>query len=210
MVFEAKKVRDSQLPALISSYIKSKGLSVEQKALEMLREYIGTDLSRLYNEIDKLTEILGPKAMVTPESIERNIGMSKDYNNYELIDAIASRDVEKMFRIARYFEANPKQNPIVVTSAALFEYFANMLIAFYAADRSERGLLNEFNLKYEIQVRKYRIGMANYNAFQVIDIINAIRQFDAMCKGSGSRQDAYKLFHDLLFRIASTPGHLPV
>ena len=210
VVFESKEVWPSQIPALIGQYIKFKGLNSDPKAIEMLGEFIGTSLSRLYNEIDKLAEILGPGAMVTPEAVERNIGVSKDYNSYELVDAVAAKDVAKMMRIAAYFEANPKNNPFVMIVAALFGFFADLLQAFYAKDRSDRGIEQELGIKNTFMLRRIKAGMAHYNAFQIIEILDAIRQYDAMSKGSGSRQDPYKMLGDLLFHIATAPGKLPV
>lgn len=210
IVFESKEVYASQVPALIGQYIKAKGLNAEPKAIEMLGDFIGTNLSRLYNEIDKLTEILGKGAMVTPEAVERNIGISKDYNNFELVDAIAAHDVAKMMRIAAYFEANQRQNPYVVTVASIFGFFADLLQAYYAKDRSDRGIEQELGLKNSFALKRIKLGMQNYNAFKIIEIIDAIRQYDAMSKGSGSRQDPYKMLGDLLFHIATAPGKLPV
>lgn len=114
VVFQSKPVYESQIAPLVASYIKVRGLNAEPKAIDMLRDFIGTDLSRLYNEIDKLVEILGPGAMVTPEAIERNIGVSKDYNSFELLDALAARNLPKIYRIADYFEANPRDRKSVV------------------------------------------------------------------------------------------------
>lgn len=210
VVFESKEVWPSQIPGLIGQYIKAKGLNADAKAIEMLGEFVGTSLSRLYNEIDKLAEILGPGAMVTPEAVERNIGVSKDYNNYELVDAIAAKDVAKMMRIAAYFEANPKQNPYVVTVSSVFGLFADLLQAYYTKDRSDRGLEQALGLRNAFALKRIKQGMNNYNAFQIIEILDAVRRYDAMSKGSGSRMDPYKLLADLLFHIATAPGRLPV
>lgn len=211
-VFESKEVYASQIPGLVEKYIKAKGLGCEPKAVEMLGEFVGTNLSRLYNEIDKLAEILPKGATVTPEAVERNIGVSKDYNNFELIDAIAVRDVARMMRIAAYFEANPKQNPFVLTSASIFSYFADILQVYYARDGSDAGLVAEFKLnpKNKFALARLKNGKANYSAFQVIEILDAIRRYDAMSKGGGSRQDPYKMLGDLLYHIATAPGKLPV
>lgn len=212
VVFEAKEVYDSQVPELIRRFVKERGLTAEPKAVEMLAEFVGTSLSRLYNETGKLAEILPPGAVITPEVVERNIGISKDYNNFELIDAIAAKDYAKMMRIAAYFSANAKNNPFVVTTAAIFGFFADLMQAFYAADRSDRGLVEELGLnpRNVFAVRRLRRGMQNYNAFQVIEIIDAIARYDAMSKGLDSRQDPYKLMGDLFYRIATAPGTLPV
>lgn len=210
VVFESPKVWPSQVPKLITDYIKSKGMSADPKAVGMLGDFVGNNLSQLYNEIDKLAQILGPGAMVTPESVERNIGISKDYNNFELVDAIAARDYAKMMRIVQYFEANPRQNQYPVTVAAVFGFFADMLQAYYTPDRSERGLTEALGLKNSFAVKRIVQGMKNYNARQIIEIIDAVRRYDAMSKGSGSRQDPYRMLADLMYHIISAPGHLPV
>ena len=208
VLFESAKLKDHNAPAVISEFIKSKGLKADQKALEMLRDYVGTDLSRLYNEINKLTTALGPGATVTAEAVERNIGMSKDYNNFELVDALAVKDAKKVFMIAEYFRANPKNNPLVVSSSSIFSFFADLLAAFYAPDRSDSSLMAELKLRSPFQLRRYRAGMQHYNAFQIIEIIAAIRRYDAMSKGVGSRQGDQNLFHDLLYHILTAPGNI--
>ncbi|MDE5566860.1 MAG: DNA polymerase III subunit delta [Muribaculaceae bacterium] len=206
--FESKKLSESNAPAVIGDFIKAKGLKAEPKAMEMLRDYVGTDLSRLYNEIDKLTTALGAGATVTAEAVEQNIGMSKDYNNFELVDAIAVKDAKKVFTIAEYFKANPKNNPLVVSAATLFAFFADLLAAFYSPDKSDSGLMSELKLRSPWQLRRYRAAMQLYNPFQIIEIIAAIRRYDAMSKGVGSRQADHQLFRDLLFHIITAPGDI--
>ncbi len=206
VVFQSKRVYDNQIPSLVTGYIKEKGLHADTKAVEMLSEFIGTDLSRLYNEIDKLVEILGKGAMVTPESIERNIGVSKDYNVFELIDAVASRNLVKIYRISDYFAASPKRNPVQPVASTLFSFFSDMLVAYYAPDKSERGLMQELGTRNGFNIRRVQLGMRNYNAFQVVDALSEIRRFDLMSKGGGSRQSGHKLLHDLLFRLVTTTG----
>ncbi len=208
VIFESKKVKEWQLPNLIQAYVKSKSMNIDSKSLQMLADYIGTDVSRLYNEIDKLALILGPGATVTPASIERNIGISKDFNNFELVDALAAKDAAKVFRIAGYFANNPKANPLPVTTGVLYNFYSDLLIAFYATDKSEQGLMKELGLKYPVQLKKFTTAMRTYNAFQTIEAIWALRQFDNRSKGNGSRQDAYMLFHDLMFHLLSAPGKL--
>ncbi|MDO4320856.1 MAG: DNA polymerase III subunit delta [Bacteroidales bacterium] len=209
-VYEAQKVKEWQVPRLLTEYIKTRGLTADPKAIDMLCEFVGADLSRLYNEVDKLAQILGPNARVTPESVERNIGVSKDYNNFELVDAVAAKDPVRIFRIIRYFESNPKGNTPVVTVATLFAFFADLLSAYYAKDRSDAGLRQELNIRNDFALRRLRAGMASYNAFQIIEIIDLLRQFDTMSKGGGSRQDPFRLLHDLMFRIITARGKMPV
>lgn len=208
VIFESQKLRDYNAPAVIADFIKSRGLRAEPKALEMLRDFVGTDLSRLYNEIGKLTTILGPGATVTAEAVERNVGISKDYNNFELVDAIAAKDFKKVFTICSYFQANPKANPVVMIVSAIFSFFADLLSAYYCPDKSDQGLKSELKIRFDAGLRRIRTGMGNYNAFQIIEIIDAIRRFDAMSKGVGSRQNGHSLLQDLLYHILTAPGNI--
>jgi len=208
VIFESKKLSDYNIGPHISRLITERGLSVDPKALEMLKEYVGTDLSRLYNEIDKLTGILGRGAQVTPEAIERNIGMSKDYNCFELVDALAARDSLRVYRIADYFKNNPKASPTVLTVAMIFNFFADLLTIYFEKDKSDQALMRALNLKNSFALRRFNVARRNYNAFQVIEIIRALRQFDVRSKGCGSRQNEHALFRELMFHILTAPGHL--
>ena len=208
VIFESKRVTERNILPVISELINEKHLSVDPKALEMLRDYVGTDLSRLYNEIDKLAFILGPKAMITPEAIERNIGISKDYNNFELLDAINNRNAAKAMTIVEYFRNNPKNNPTIVTVTMLFNHYANLLIYHYTRDKSQSGYLDALGLRSNEtwRLKNYETGARNYNVRQTLEIISAIRECDCRSKGIGSRQDSYDLLKDLIFRILTSSG----
>ncbi len=210
VVFESKKLTERTVGPVINDLIKDKGLHIEAKGLTMLRDYIGTDLSRLYNEINKLAIVLGPGATVTPESIERNIGISKDYNNFELVDALSVRDVAKALRVINYFRSNPRKNPTVMTVASLFNYFSNLLIYQFCKDRTPAGYMAALGFKGTWQLRNYETGARYYNARQSIEIISAIREFDTRSKGIGSRQEEYDLLQDLIFRILTAAGNIAV
>lgn len=210
IVFESKKLNDRSIAPVIRDFIREKGLNIEAKALAMLQDYVGSDLSRIYNEIDKLTVILGPGAMVTPESIERNIGVSKDYNNFELISAIAAHDDLKAYRIVDYFRRNPKNNPTVLVATILFNYFSNMLVAYYAPDKSDRGMMAALGFKSPYALTDIKRGMNFYKPWQVIEIISAIRRFDCNSKGIGSRKDQYDLLQELIFVILNCTGRVKV
>lgn len=186
------------------------GLNIEPKGVAMLRDFIGTDLARLYNEINKMAMVLPAGATITPESIERHIGISKDFNNFELIDAIATKNAPKIFRIVDYFRSNPKNNPTVLTASTVFNYFSNLLIVHFTRDKSPSSLMGALGLKWQSQVRNYETGARNYNAYKVIEILSAIRRFDANSKGIGSRQQEYDLLHDLMFRILTAPGQIVI
>ncbi len=208
VIFESKKLNDRTIGPAIAEFIKEKQLSVEPKALAMLRDFVGTDLSRIYNEVDKLTVTLGPGAMITPESIERNIGVSKDYNNFELIGAISQHNELKAFQIINYFRNNPKNNPTVLTCTVLFNYFSNLLICLYTADKSDHSLMEALGFRSPYQLIDVRNGLRWYNAWHVIEIISAIRRFDAQSKGIDSRQNPYDLLHDLIFHIFHPLGRV--
>lgn len=206
VIFESKRLSERNVVPVINDLIKEKGLNVDPKALAMLRDYIGADLSRLYNEIGKLALILGPGAMVTPEAIERNIGVSKDYNNFELVDAIVSRNPAKAFAIVEYFRNNPKNNPTVMTVSSLFNQFSNLLIYHYTRDKSQSGYMDALGMRNAWGLRVYEVAARNYNVRQTIEIISAVREFDARSKGIGSRQNEYDLLKDLVYRILTARG----
>ncbi|MDE5827670.1 MAG: DNA polymerase III subunit delta [Duncaniella sp.] len=206
VTFESKRLSEKNLVPAISELIKEKGLNVDPKALSMLRDYIGADLARLYNEIGKLALILGQGAMVTPEAIERNIGISKDFNNFELVDAIVSRNAGKAFAIVEYFRNNPKNNPTVMTVSSLFNQFANLLVYHYTRDKTPAGYMDALGLRATWALRSYETAARNYNVRQTIEIISAIREFDTRSKGIGSRQNEYDLLKDLIFHILTARG----
>ena len=206
VVFESKKLRESSLAGTIESMVREKGLTIEPKGVAMLGEYIGTEAARLYNEIDKLALILGKGSMITPEAIERNIGISKDYNNFELVGAVARRDMAAMFTILGYFRANPKGNPTVMTTAALYNFFSGLLIYHFTPSKSPSDKMSALGLKWQGQLRDYEAGARNYNAYITIGIISELRRFDRMTKGVGSRQNEYDLLHNLLYRILTIRG----
>lgn len=210
IIFESKKLTEKNIGPAVSSIIRDLGLNIEEKGLSMLRDYVGTDVAKMYNELEKLAMILGKGALVTPESIERNIGISKDYNNFELVDAIAAKDTAKIFSIINYFRSNPKKNPAILTVAAVFSYFSGLLMVHFTKDKSPSSLMQVLDLKWPVQLRRYEIGMRNYNAYKTIEIISAIRDFDIKSKGVGSRQNEFDLLHYLMYHIVTAPGRIDI
>ena len=204
ILYESKKLYDNQLPAFINNYVTDSGRTIEPKAMQMLADYIGSDLIRLTSELDKLRISLGEKnKRITPDDIERNVGVSKDYNNFELLNAIVTRDAHKANQIVNYFERNPKNNPLVVTISVLFGFFSNLLISYFAQDKSEQGLMQELKLRSTFQARDYITAMRNYNAFKCIDIIALIRQYDARSKGIGATANTSEgeMLREMVFKI---------
>lgn len=199
VVFESIKAKEWQLGALIEEYCKEARMQIEAKAVEMLKEYIGSDLSRLFGEIDKLA-VATNRAAITPETIERNIGISKDFNNFELISALASRDYAKCMRIIDYFERNPKQNPVVMTTSLLFRFFSNLMLAHYSPDKSERGLMGQLGFHSPYQLKEINRGVKNFSARSCLSIIHAIRILDCRSKGIGSMQKDYSLLKEFIYQ----------
>lgn len=210
VIFESKPLNERTIDPFIAQLVKDKKLNIESKGLAMLRDFIGTDVAKIYNEIDKLAFILGEGAMITPESIERNVGISKDYNNFELVDALASKDAARIFRIINYFRSNPKHNPTIVTVATVFRFFSELLATQFSKDKSPSALMAAIGLKWQSQLSRYSTAMRHYNARMTIEIISAIREFDCNVKGIGSRQNEYDLLHNLMFRIITCRGVMPV
>ena len=161
ILFESKKIPDYKMPGYITGLLQQRSLAIDAKAAQMLSDFLGNDLNRLSKELDKLAIVMAQMGSkrVTPELVERNIGISKEYNNFELIKALATKDVLKANRIAQYFEKNPKTNPLQMTLAVLFNYFSNLLIAYYSKDRSEAGLMAALGLRSAFQLKDYQMGM---------------------------------------------------
>lgn len=203
VLFESKKIKETQLPGFITSYLKRKSVDIEPKSTEMMAEFVGTDLSRMAGELEKmvLTLPVGQKR-ITPELIERNIGISKDYNNYELRSALIAKDVLKANKIIKYFEENPKTNPIQMTLSVLFNFFSNLMLVYYAPDKTEQGVALQLGLKSPWQAREYLAAVRKFSGVKVMEIIGEIRYCDARSKGveNSSLKDG-ELLRELIYKI---------
>lgn len=203
ILFESKKVKDAQVPLFIAAYMKKKGIDAEPKASAMLADFIGTDLSRLTGELEKLI-ITMPKNQkrLTPDQVEKNIGISKDYNNFELRSALVDKDILKANRIIKYFEDNPKTNPIQMTLSLLFNFFSNLMLTYYAPDKSEQGIAAMLGLKTSWQARDYMSAMRRYSGIKTMQIVGEIRYADAKSKGvdNPSMTDG-DILRELVFKI---------
>lgn len=203
VLFESKKIKDTQLPAFITSYMKRKGVDMDPKATAMLADFVGADLSRLTGELEKLIITLptGQKR-ITPEQIERNIGISKDYNNFELRSAIVEKDILKANKIIKYFEENPKTNPLQMTLAVLFNFFSNLMLAYYAPEKTEQDVAAMLGLKASFQARDYIAAMKRYSGVKTMQIIGEIRYADAKSKGvKNSSMSDGEILRELVFTI---------
>ncbi len=183
VILDEKKLYENKLAPWISKALASKGYQISPKAAEMLVEFLGNDLSKISNELDKLTQILKPEQLITPELIEQNIGISKDFNNFELQNAIGSKDINKAFRIINYFAQNPKDNPLVMTVALLYSFFSKLLK--YHALPNKNTAAKELGLNPYF-VKDYQMAASNYPMKKVSGILAALRQTDMKSKGVGA------------------------
>lgn len=203
VLFESKKMRDEQLPGFIKGYMREKGLSGDDKVLRMLAESVGADLNRMTGEIDKLMIALpeGSKFII-PDLVEEYIGISKEYNNFELLNAIVHKDIYKANRIINYFAKNTKKNPIQMTLALLFGFFSNVMMTYYAPDKTERGVAAFLGLRNTWGVGDYISASRNYRAMHVMEILHLIRLADAQSKGAeGTAVPDGEIMRELLFKI---------
>lgn len=203
VIMESKKIPDYKIPAFISSYIQSKNLSIDQKSAQMLSDYLGNDLSKITNEVAKLLIAIPPsQRQITAELIEENIGISKDFNNFELLNAIINKNIFKVNQIADYFEKNPKNNPMIMTMSILFNFFSNLMICYWAKNKTEQGIATELGFRNPYQAKDYVVALKNYNAFKCMEIISLLRTYDAKSKGvdNTSTRDG-ELLKELLYKI---------
>ena len=203
VMLDSKKLRSEQLPSFVNGYLREKGLAADNKSVMMICEAVGADLSRIASEIDKLSIALpqGTTA-VTPELVEEYIGISKEYNIFELQNAIVNKDVYKANNIINNFAQNPKKNPIQLTLAFLFGFFSNVMMAYYAPEKSERGIAAFLGLKSTWGVGDYMKAMKNYRAVHVMDVLHLIRLADAQSKGAeGAAAPDGEIMRELLYKI---------
>lgn len=203
VLFESKRLADYQLPGFVTSYLKRKGLDCEPAAAQMLSEYVGSDLNRLSSEMDKLLLAAPQGTMhVTPALVEEQTGISKEYNNFELQNALAARDVLKVNKIVKYFNTNPRSFAMPLTLSSLFGFFSDLMMAYYAPARDEQSVANWLG-KSTWQVRQAIMpAMRNYKAGKVLQILSEIRQTDAKSKGvGGCRTAPGDLLCELMFFV---------
>lgn len=204
VVFESAKPKDWELPAFIENYLKARKATVEPKASQMIADHVGADLARLSSELDKvLISLPENDRRVTPDIVERKIGVSKEFNGFELRNAIVNRDIYKANQIVKYFDSNPKAGSIYTFLPLLFSYFQNLMIAYYAPNKNnEDELARYLDLRGGWAARDYQKGMRNYTGRKVMQIIEKCREVDAKSKGLDNvNTTAGDLMKELLFFI---------
>jgi len=204
ILFDSKKIPDYKMPGFIVTFLQQRSIEIDTKAAQMLSDFLGNDLSKLNKELDKLSISLSINhtKRITPKLVENSVGISREYNNFELLKAIVIKDSLKCYRIVQYFERNPKNNPIQVTLSVLFNYFSNLLICYYSPNRSEAGIMEALGLHASFQAKDYVSGLHYFSAMKTFLLIGEIRSIDARSKGvinsSTSNSDLLK---ELLYKI---------
>jgi DNA polymerase-3 subunit delta len=198
---DSKKLYDNKIPDWISAYLKEKGMSIHPAATQMLADSIGNDLSRLSNEIDKLLLNCQGKKEITTELVHQFVGISKEYNMFELQKALTQKDVLKANQIIQYFEANPKNNPLVVVVATLFTFFCKVLVAHHSKENSEAGLAKVLGVN-PFFVKDYLQALRAFPLVKVISIIHYLRIADLQSKGVEAGQASEgQILKELVFKI---------
>ncbi|MEL0650044.1 DNA polymerase III subunit delta [Algibacter sp. TI.3.09] len=203
IVFESKKLYDNQVADWIRRVLTPKKYEITPKAAQMLVEFLGTDLSKINNELEKLQIILPQGTQITPEHVEENIGISKDYNNFELRKAVGERNTVKAFKIVHYFGDNPKDNPMVVTVSLLFAFFSQLLTFHGLSDKSPRSVASALRVNPYF-VNDYITAARNFPMRKVSGVVATLREFDVKSKGVGSNAVPQgDLLKELLVRVFS-------
>lgn len=199
--FLSKKLYDNQIPDHVETMIKSRGFRINPVAKMLLAENLGNNLSKIENEINKLVINIDPQQEITPQVIEQNIGISKDYNVFELQKALGQRDVVKANRIINYFAGNPKENPAIKVIAILYGYFRKLFLYHFLKDKSDRNVAAELSVNPYF-VREYKSAAANYTIPKLRQVIAMLREFDLRSKGveSAPVEDG-ELMRELVYRI---------
>jgi DNA polymerase-3 subunit delta len=200
VVFESKKLYENQVGDWIKRVLSGQGYSIDNKAVAMLVEFLGTDLSKINNELDKLKIILPKGHTFTPNDIEENIGFSKDFNNFELRKAIGEKNQVKAYQIIDYFAQNPKYNPLVVTTGLVFGFFSQLLQYHGLKDKSQMNAAKILKVNPYF-VKDYEVAFRNYPMKKVSAIVSALRTIDVKSKGVGAASTSQ---HDLLKELLIT------
>jgi DNA polymerase-3 subunit delta len=200
--FESARLRDYQVPAWIERFLMTQGIKTDPNASAMLTEYLGSDLHKIVNELNKLIITLpAGKPVITTSLIEKNIGISKDYNNFELQNAVGERNILKANMIVHHFANNPKDNPVTLSIASLFSYFSKLLTYHYLTDKSKNNVAAVLKVNPYF-VKDYEISASKYNVSKTVQIISLLRTYDMKSKGFGDlSSEPGDLLKELVFKV---------
>ena len=199
-VFESKKLYDNQVQNWISDTVNSAGFSIDRKSVSLINEHLGNSLSKISNEIDKLLEIKKKEKIIELDDIEKYIGISKEFNNFELRKALGEKNYNKAFQIAQYFSENPNANPIVVTISIIFDFF-NKLLIFHSNDELNDTKIASLLGINPFFIKEYKTASTNYDLKQVVRIISILRDYDMFSKGVGVKKADSSLLKEMVVKI---------
>jgi DNA polymerase-3 subunit delta len=204
VVYTSNKIREYQMPNWVDGFLKEKGFSITPQATQILIASLGTDLGKVANELNKLVIAVKDTNKITPEHIEKNIGLSKDFNIFELQNALGSKNILKANQIINYFGANEKANPIQATVAMLYSYFSKLFKYHFLKDKSERGAASQLGV-HPFFMKDYVAAAKKYSPTKLYEIIGILREYDMKSKGFGvsglvssadlQREMIYKILH---------------
>ena len=203
--FESKKLYDNQVAGWIAGYASNQQYRMEPKAAALLAEFLGSDLSKIVNEVEKLMVAIGQKGVtITPELVEKHIGFSKDFNQFELQEALGRKDVVKANRIIGYFSENEKKYPFPLTLVSLYYFFSKLLLLHYTRDKSRQNLAATLKVN-PFFVKDYESAAKRYPAAKLVEIISLLRTYDMRSKGyEGNTTPSGELTRELIFKILHT------
>ena len=200
VLFDSERIREDKVPAWIITYLSASGYQIEQKAATLLVDFLGNDLGRIVNELNKLILVLPPgSSQITAGLIEKNIGISKDFNNFELNRALVSQDAVKANRIIRYFSNNPRNNPLVLTLSSLFFYFSKILLYHGLTDKSRENVARVLGINPYF-VTEYQQAAKSFPMAKARQVISWLREYDLKAKGASAASDG-DLLKELIYKI---------
>ena len=203
VVFESKKLYDNQVGQWINRILQGKGYTIEPKANAMLVEFLGNDLSKINNELEKLQIILPKGSLILAKHIEENIGFSKDFNNFELLNALGSKNQLKAYQIVQYFSENEKSNPMVVTTSTVFGFYVKLLKYHGLKDKNPKNVASVLGVNPYF-LKDYDLALKNYPMKKVSQIVTTMRSIDIKSKGVGANAlPSHDLFKEMLIGIFS-------
>ena len=210
VVFEAKALYENKIPGWISNYLKGKKYSIEPDAGNLLAEFLGTSLGKISNELDKLTINLAPGTRITAQIVEDQVGVSKDYNVFELQKAIGHRDPVRATRIVNYFRANPKAGPLPLVLGSLFNYFSTVfrLKELQRKRLGRQEIMRELKLRFDFFLQDYETTARNFSDHGITQVFALLREYDLKSKGVGSNlagRGENELLKELVWRLMHLP-----
>jgi DNA polymerase III subunit delta len=204
VVFESKKLYDNQLPDWVADYTEGLKLKLQPQAAALIAEYLGSDLSKVANELDKLALNFPTGTLITTDHVQDQIGISKEYNVFEFQKALGQRNIEKSFRIVQYFISNPKNNPLVVVISSLYNYFSNIYMLQFLKNTNDAEMVKTLKLRTEFFLKEYKETLRHYNRPQTEKVIHILKQYDLRSKGmnNDSASDG-ELLREMTYKIVT-------